>query len=184
MDNQSTNQFKLYIPSEISSDSKLNLSEMKILSSIKALDNQNNCYASNSYLAECTGLSVRQVSRVIKSLETKGYIEIENGKSFRRKIKMAKAADQEQTKVVEQEQPKATGSAEPKEETKVVPINKASTYKPKVSRKVQEFNAMYSHEWDFDVIDRLERLKISLKLGEISQDEYMELASPLLAIGG
>ena len=184
MNNQSTNQFKLYIPSEISSDSNLNLSEMKILSTIKALDNENNCYASNSYLAECTGLSVRQVSRVIKSLEAKGCIEIENGKSFRRKIKMAKAVEQEQTKAEGQEQPQVTDPAEPKEETKVVSINKPSTYKSKVSNKVQKFNAMYSHEWDFDVIDRLERLKISLKLGEISQDEYMELASPLLAMGG
>ena len=97
---------------------------------------------------------------------------------------MAKAAEQEQIKTEEQEEPKATDSAEPKEETKVVPINKPSTYKSKVSNKVQEFNAMYSHEWDFDVIDRLEKLKISLKLGEISEDEYMELAGPLLAMGG
>lgn len=180
MDNQSTNQFKLYIPSEISSDSNLNLSEMKILSSIKALDNQNNCYASNSYLAECTSLSVRQVSRVIKSLETKGYIEIENGKSFRRKIKMAKVVEQEQVNAVD---PVAT--AEPvKEETKVMPINKLSTFKSKVSSKIKQFNTMLSHEWDFDVIGRLEALKIDLKLGLISEDKYMELASPLLAIGG
>lgn len=177
--NQS-NQFKLYIPSEISSDSNLNLSEMKILSCIKALDNENNCFASNSYLAECTGLSVRQVSRVIKSLETKGYIEIENGKSFRRKIKMAKATEQEQVNVVD---PVATTESV-KEEAKTMPINKPSTFKSKVSSKIKQFNAMLSHEWDFDVIARLENLKISLKLGEISQDEYMELASPLLAIGG
>ena len=88
MNQGTTNQFKLYIPSEISSDSNLNLSEMRVLATIKALDNEKNCYASNSYLAECVQLSARQVTRVIKSLEDKGYISIENGKSFKRKIKV------------------------------------------------------------------------------------------------
>ncbi len=177
MDSQSTNQFKLYIPSEISSDSNLNLSEMRILATIKALDNEHNCYANNSYLSECTGLSIRQVSRVIKSLETKGYIEIENGKSFKRKIKIAETTKQEQFK--------DTNPTKPKEEHKVVVINKPSTYKAKVSTKVQKFNVMYSHKWDFDSIERLENLKISLDLGQISKDEYKILSEPLLrGMGG
>ena len=93
---------------------------------------------------------------------------------------MAKVAEQEQVKTEEQEQQKAEDPVKPKEEKKVVPISKPSTYKPKVSNKVQKFNAMYSHEWDFDAIGKLEALKIDLKLGLISEDKYMELAGPLL----
>ena len=191
MDNQSTSQFKLYIPSEISSDSNLNLSEMKVLSTIKALDNQNNCYASNSYLAECLGLSVRQVSRVISSLVKKCYILVENAKSFKRKIKLVKekltskkenAADP--VTIVEEKATELVKEEIKQEIANEVKPKKASTYVSKVSDKVKKFNAMCSHEWDFDVIERLESLKISLNIGQISKDEYMELAGPLLAMGG
>ena len=89
MNEQSTlNQFTLYIPIEISSDSNLNLSEMRVLATIKALDKDKKCFATNSYMAECFGISTRHVSRVISSLEKKGYILVENKNSFKRTIKV------------------------------------------------------------------------------------------------
>lgn len=188
MNNQSTNQFKLYIPSEISSDSNLNLSEMKVLSTIKALDNENNCFASNSYLAECLGLSVRQVSRVISSLVKKCYILVENAKSFKRKIKLVKdkltGKKEKGAEPVAPAEEKATELAkeEIKQEIiKEVKSKKASTYKSKVSDKVKQFNSMASHDWDFDNLEKLAMLNKRRIVGEIDDDQYNSLAEPLLA---
>lgn len=175
MNEQSTtNQFTLYIPSEISSDSNLNLSEMRVLATIKALDNEKNCFATNSYIAECLALSVRQVSRVIGSLEKKGYIEIENKNSFKRKIKVAAVQEKEQ-QIVE------TNDSTPQSEEKVVPFNttKPNTYKPQ-TKKVTKFNNIYSHDRDYDTLMQLENLKTILKIGQINEKQYKELANPLL----
>ena len=188
MNNQSTNQFKLYIPSEISSDSNLNLSEMKVLSTIKALDNENNCFASNSYLAECLGLSVRQVSRVISSLVKKCYILVENAKSFKRKIKLVKdkltGKKEKAAESVAPVEEKATELA--KEEIKQVIAQevkpkKASTYKSKVSDKVKKLNSMASHDWDYDNLEKLAMLNKQRKVGAISDDQYNSLVEPLLS---
>ena len=170
-----TNQFTLYIPSEISSDSNLNLSEMRVLATIKALDKDKSCFATNSYIAECLSLSVRQVSRVIGSLEKKGYIEVENKNSFRRKIKMAKAQEKESQQPVEVQVTSTT------REEKVVPFNngKPSTYKAK-SKQITKFNNIYSHNWDYEVLQQLEGLKVALSIGQINQEQYEELVSPLL----
>ena len=175
MNEQSTtNQFKLFIPSEISSDSNLNLSEMRVLATIKALDNEKNCFATNSYIAECLDLSVRQVSRVIGSLEKKGYIEIENKNSFKRKIKVAAVQEKEQ-------QPVEENDSTPQSEEKVVPFNttKSNTYKPQ-TKKVTKFNNIYSHDRDYDTLMQLENLKTILKIGQINEEQYKELANPLL----
>lgn len=186
MNNQSTNQFKLYIPSEISSDSNLNLSEMKVLSTIKALDNENNCFASNSYLAECLGLSVRQVSRVISSLVKKCYILVENAKSFKRKIKLVKdKLTGKKEKVAEPVAPVKQDTELAKEEIKQVIAQevkpkKASTYKSKVSDKVKQFNSMASHDWDFDNLEKLAMLNKQRIVGAIDDNQYNSLVEPLL----
>lgn len=176
MNEQSTtNQFKLFIPSEISSDLNLNLSEMRVLAIIKALDKEKNCFATNSYIAECLALSVRQVSRVIGSLEKKGYIEIENKNSFKRKIKMIKAQNQEL------QQPIEVQATSPKKEEKVVPFSsgKTSTYKAH-AKKVTKFNNIYAHDRDYETILQLENLKVALSVGQINEEQYKELANPLL----
>lgn len=183
---QGTIDFKLYIPSEISSDSNLNLSEMRVLATIKALDNAKNCYANNPYLAKCVKLSERQVSRVIKSLEVKGYIEIENGKSFRRTIKVleeVKAAVKEVVAVVEEVKEtvkEVAGSVAKKVDEvakKFKPGRPKSSYKPKSNK----FNSGYSHGFDFNVLEQLETLKLMLTLGQLSPKEYDKLAEPLLS---
>lgn len=153
-------QFTLYIPSEISSDTNLNLSEMRVLATIKALDNKSNCYAHNQYFADCLNISVRQVSRIIQQLAAKGYIVIEHAKSFRRKIKL----------VVKQ--------------VKEVVASKAEV-KPYVSAKVAKFNSLGTNErdWDFDAIEQLEQFKIMLDLGQITLDEYKAATEPLIKNG-
>lgn len=187
MNNQSTNQFKIYIPSEISSDSNLNLSEMKVLSTIKALDNENNCFASNSYLAECLGLSVRQVSRVISSLVKKCYILVENAKSFKRKIKLVKdKLTGKKEKVAEPVAPVKQDTELAKEEIKQViaqevKSKKASTYISKVSDKVKKYNSMASHDWNLDDLESLAMINRKRLVGAIDNEQYNSLAEPLLA---
>lgn len=44
------------------------------------------CYASNEYFQKLYGLSERTISRLIKALEARGFIRIENGDSFKRRI--------------------------------------------------------------------------------------------------
>ena len=167
-------QFTLYIPSEISSDTNLNLSEMRVLATIKALDNKSNCYAHNQYFADCLNISVRQVSRIIQQLAAKGYIVIEHAKSFRRKIKLVVKQVKE---VVKQTISKA-------KQLKQVVASKAEV-KPYVSAKVAKFNSLGTNErdWDFDAIEQLEQFKIMLDLGQITLDEYKAATEPLIKNG-
>lgn len=157
MNEQSTNnQFTLYIPSEISSDPNLNLSEMRVLATIKALDKDKSCFATNSYMAECLNISTRQVSRIISSLEKKGYILVENKNSFKRKIKVQ----------VEQQVQQAQQEVAPVE--KVVPLKQKAKPKP---NKIEKFIAMDSRNWDFDKIEDLERNYINEKLKNMTLSE-------------
>lgn len=149
-----TNQFTLYIPSEISSDSNLNLSEMRVLATIKALDKDKSCFATNSYMAECLNISTRQISRIISSLEKKGYILVENKNSFKRKIKV---------QVVQQVQ---------EDQQEIALTEKVVSLKQKSkTSKIEKFNAMYTHDWDFDEIEQLERNYINDKLNNMTLSE-------------
>lgn len=174
--NQSNNLKGQWIPSDICNDTNLNPSEKRVLATIQALDNDNNCYSSNSYLAECTYLSARQVSRVLQSLEKKGYIEIENGKSFKRKIKIAKVQEQAPVKVEE------VPLQEPaKEEKKVVPFSghKNNTYKPKA--KKDKFHSGYSHGFNYTQLEQLETQYIANQLDEMHHDNLSDRAKELLS---
>ena len=161
MNGQSTsNQFTLYIPTEISSDSNLNLSEMRVLATIKALDKDKKCFATNSYMAECLGISTRHVSRIISSLEKKGYILVENKNSFKRTIKVQAKI---QAASMEQVQEREVVS---KQETPSVPTKHRTT-----PTKAEKFNQMDSHDWDFKEIEALERKLIEEKLKNMTLSE-------------
>ena len=124
------------------------------------------CFATNSYMAECLGISTRHVSRVISSLEKKGYILVENKNSFKRTIKV-----QTKPQVASMEQVQEREVA-PKEET----ISKQETprvcnkYQTKLT-KVEKFNQMDSHDWDFKEIEELERKFIEEKLKNMTLSE-------------
>lgn len=160
---------------------KITIHEALMLSLIKALDNEKGCFATNKYFADNLPIEVDRVKEIIRSLVKKGYVKSQmvnnNTKRILNVVADKEAGKVEELKGADKDQ---AATSEPKEEKKVVPISKPSTYKPKVSNKVQKFNAMYSHDWDFDAIGRLEALKIDLKIGRISEDKYMELAGPLL----
>lgn len=161
MNEQSTsNQFILYIPIEISSDSNLNLSEMRVLATIKALDKDKKCFATNSYMAECLGISTRHVSRVISSLEKKGYILVENKNSFKRTIKVQ---TKPQAASMEQVQEREVAS---KQQTPSVPTKHRTT-----PTKVEKFNQMDSRDWDFEEIEALERNFINQKVNNMTLSE-------------
>lgn len=156
-------QFQIFIPSEISSDSNLNLSEMKVLSMIKALDNQFHCYATNSYFAECLNIHEKHVSRIIKSLAGKGYIEIDNGKSFRRKIKYIGKVETNQEKQTNVEKQEKVVILEDHAQKSQKTAKQDTGY---ISKKAKEFSSMDNHnDWDFDNIEELEMQLINKRLG-------------------
>ena len=167
MNEQSTNnQFTLYIPTEISSDSNLNLSEMRVLATIKALDKDKKCFATNSYMAECLGISTRHVSRVISSLEKKGYILVENKNSFKRTIKVQAKSQEVSMEQVQERKVAPKEETTSKQQTSSVPTKHRTT-----PTKVERFNQMDSHDWDFKEIEALERKFIEEKLKNMTLSE-------------
>ena len=176
--NDQVKQFKLYIPSEISSDCNLTLSEMKVLATIKALDNSNNCFASNSYLSECLKLSVRQISRLINVLKEKGYIIVENYRSFKRKIKVVNKKQSESTKKVDETR-NEKNEPKTKDEAKVKAENKNN-----YSHKKNKFTNIMTRKYDFDALEELEALDVARSIGAISEDEYVKQSALFIQQSG
>jgi len=67
----------IWIPREIWLASELTLLEKIFLVEIDSLDNEQNCYASNAYFADFFGISKGRCTQIIKSLEAKGFIQIQ-----------------------------------------------------------------------------------------------------------
>lgn len=67
----------VWIPKEIWLNKELNWVEKVLLVEIDSLDNDEGCFATNSYFAEFFDLSKDRISKLISSLKTKGYIEVE-----------------------------------------------------------------------------------------------------------
>lgn len=67
----------VWIPKEIWLSKNLTLTEKVFLTEIESLDNSNGCFASNEHFATFFTLSKNRCSEIIKSLEKKGYIDIE-----------------------------------------------------------------------------------------------------------
>ena len=67
----------IWIPREIWLTSELTLLEKIFLVEIDSLDNDQNCYASNAYFADFFGISKGRCTQIIKSLEAKGFIQIQ-----------------------------------------------------------------------------------------------------------
>ena len=87
----------LWIPIEVLTDKNLSDKEKTILSIILFLSKENNnCYCTNGTISKLLNISSKQVSRLINSLKSKGYIEVimkykENSKQIeKRKIKPIK----------------------------------------------------------------------------------------------
>lgn len=81
----------IWIPAEIWLSKNLKVMEKLFLAEIDSLDNENGCFASNEYFANFFDLSKNRCSEIIKSLEKKGFIEIEyvykkNKKSIEKRI--------------------------------------------------------------------------------------------------
>lgn len=80
----------LWIPLEILQIKELNLLSKAIISMIINLDNENGCTANNQYFANMCGCSQVQVSLIIRFFETIEILKVEDGNSFKRKIKFNK----------------------------------------------------------------------------------------------
>ena len=66
----------IWIPREIWLSTDLKVMEKLILVEIDSLDNEEGCFASNEHFSKFFSLSKNRCSEIIKSLEKKGYIEI------------------------------------------------------------------------------------------------------------
>lgn len=73
----------IWIPKEIWLSENLTLQEKVFLVEIDSLDNNDGCFASNSYFSEFFGVSNSRASQVINSLKDKGYLTISFEKSGR-----------------------------------------------------------------------------------------------------
>ncbi len=85
----------VWIPKEIWLSQDLSLSEKCLFVEIQSLDNEHGCYASNKHFARFLGISERQVTRLVKKLESKGYIKSKtsvvtkgDGQAFERVIRV------------------------------------------------------------------------------------------------
>lgn len=66
----------VWIPKEIWLSTDLKVMEKLILVEIDSLDNEEGCFASNEHFSKFFSLSKNRCSELIKSLEQKGYIDI------------------------------------------------------------------------------------------------------------
>lgn len=79
----------VWIPAKYWLDENLSAMEMLMLVEIDSLDQDQGCFASNSHFADFFGLTPGRCSQLIKSLQSKGYIEIEyqkEGKLIKRRV--------------------------------------------------------------------------------------------------
>jgi hypothetical protein len=76
MKTKETRAFKgIWIPAEVWLHEGLTMQEKLFLVEIDSLDNDEGCYAKNSYFMGFFGLSKRRVAEVLNSLTQKGFIE-------------------------------------------------------------------------------------------------------------
>lgn len=66
----------IWIPREVWLSKELTMQEKLFLVEIDSLNNEKGCYAGNDYFADFFDLSKSRCSEIIKSLEKKGFIEI------------------------------------------------------------------------------------------------------------
>lgn len=64
----------VWIPKEIWLNKKLSIMEKLFLVEIDSLDNENHCFASNSYFSKFFNLGITRTSQIINSLIKKGFI--------------------------------------------------------------------------------------------------------------
>jgi hypothetical protein len=79
----------IWIPKEIWLTKELTLIEKLFLIEIDSLDNDQHCFASNAYFSEFFDISKGRCTQIIKSLESKGFIQIElerQGKQITKRI--------------------------------------------------------------------------------------------------
>lgn len=81
----------VWIPKEIWLSTDLKVMEKLILVEIDSLDNEEGCFASNEHFSKFFSLSKNRCSEIIKSLEKKGYIEInyvyqQEGKAIAKRV--------------------------------------------------------------------------------------------------
>tara|TARA_R100001129_G_scaffold183676_2_gene166669 strand:- start:9 stop:782 length:774 start_codon:yes stop_codon:yes gene_type:complete len=66
----------IIIPGNLLRSTDLSMMQRLLYAKILGLDNDNGCYASNQYFADCLGVTKDYVSKALSDLKKKGYISI------------------------------------------------------------------------------------------------------------
>lgn len=77
----------VWIPKSIWTNKKLTIMEKLFLIEIDSLDNDDGCFASNSYFASFFSISSSRCSQIIKTLEIKGMVEVELEKKQKQTVR-------------------------------------------------------------------------------------------------
>lgn len=79
-------KYPLYISGDFMEDRNLGFYEVGLLAMIEVFDkDEKHCYATNAFFADRLRVSRRTITRLIATLEAKGYIKILNKQNFKRK---------------------------------------------------------------------------------------------------
>lgn len=76
----------VFIPAEFWLDEKLKPMELLLITEIDSLQSKKGCYASNKHFADFLDVSESWVSRIIKSLADRGYLELKYNKKGKQYI--------------------------------------------------------------------------------------------------
>jgi hypothetical protein len=77
----------VWIPKSIWTNEELTIMEKLFLVEIDSLDNNEGCFASNSYFSSFFSISASRCSQIIKTLESKGMVEVELEKKEKQTIR-------------------------------------------------------------------------------------------------
>ena len=90
----------IWIPANIWLSKDLSVMEKLFLVEIDSLDNKDGCFASNAYFSEFFDVSKGRCTQIIKSLEAKGYINIQHERKGKQIIKRVIKVVSKLTRVV------------------------------------------------------------------------------------
>lgn len=171
-----TNLKGIFIPIEILLDENLSLQEKLVLSLVKIMPDA--LTMSNARIGELINLSKSRVSEICSSLANKGYIEIKliykpNSKQVdERRITLTEAIKKVQEVVAAiKSKAKEIKQEFVQENTKKAPSYTHNKNFYNYKKKETVFNRTYSHNWDLDELERIDRQHLEEKYRERCKDE-------------
>lgn len=158
----------VWIPKEILLNQELSLQERFLLSAIKNLSGDGECFASNPYFAELLGLSKKRVEGLIKRLDDAGYIK--------RRFTYREGSKQIERRFIRLTIPPLKSEDTPAPKSEGTPPQKRGRYSKEDNKELN--NKDYSthteqaqNEYDFSESD-LKPIRTKLFINDLDTNEY------------